>query len=192
MRRLLVAVLMAGAVTAPAFAQEGAPFTGPRIEGIAGWDRAKSGGDRADGVGYGIGAGYDARMGGAVVGLEAEATRSTAKDCTDNVVAVGDELCLKAKRDLYAGGRVGAAVTPNTLLYAKAGYTNARLGLDYDDGGSGAGDTSEGSNLDGVRVGGGVEHAIGSKSYVKTEYRYSNYENGVSRHQVLAGVGVRF
>ena len=57
---------------------------------------------------------------------------------------------------------------------------------------SGAGDTSEGSNLDGIRVGGGVERALGGKSYVKTEYRYSNYQNGVSRHQVLAGVGIRF
>jgi len=192
MRKLLVAALLAAGVATPALAQQDSGFVGPRVEGVVGWDRPKSGGERSDGVGYGIGVGYDVQAGDAVVGVEAEASRSTAKDCVRDVTVVGDRLCVKAKRDLYAGARVGAAVTPKTLLYAKAGYTNGRVGVDYEDGGSGAGDTSQGSNLDGVRVGGGVEHAIGGKSYLKTEYRYSNYENGVSRHQVMGGVGIRF
>lgn len=192
MRRLFVAVLMAGTLATPAFAQEGTVATGPRIEVVGGWDRPKLGGDRADGVTYGLGAGYDLQMGGAIVGAEAEATRSTAKECTDNVVVVGDELCQKAKRDLYAGARVGVAASPGTLVYAKAGYTNARTGLDYDDGASGAGDSNVATNLDGIRVGAGMERAIGSKSYVKGEYRYSNYERGFQRHQLLAGVGIRF
>jgi outer membrane immunogenic protein len=192
MRRLFVAALMAAAIATPAFAQDANPFTGPRIEGVVGWDRPKASGDRADGVGFGLGAGYDLQVGGAVVGAEVEATASTAKSCTDNVVVVGDELCLKAKRDLYAGGRVGIVAAPKTLVFAKAGYTNARTSLDYDDGGSGASDTSAATNLDGVRVGAGVEHAIGTKSYVKGEYRYSNYERGFERHQLLAGVGIRF
>lgn len=192
MRRLLVAALMAGAIATPAFAQDANPFTGPRIEGVVGWDRPKASGDRADGVAFGVGAGYDLQVGGAIVGAEVEATRSTAKTCTDNIVVVGDELCQKAKRDLYAGARIGIAAAPRTLVYAKAGYTNARTSLDYDDGGSGVGDTSAAANLDGVRVGGGVEHAIGAKTYVKGEYRYSNYERGFERHQLLGGVGIRF
>ena len=63
-------------------------------------------------------------------------------------------------------------------------------------------------NLDGYRVGAGVEHAMGRKAYVKAEYRYSNYgdarleyANGANtdnfsvdtdRHQVVIGAGVRF
>jgi outer membrane immunogenic protein len=193
MRRVIFAALLAATLATPAFAQDSAPFTGPRVEGIVGWDRPKvddAGHD--DGVTYGVGVGYDFQMGGAVVGVEAEASDSTTKECATEVAAVGDELCFKAKRDLYAGARAGAVIGERTLVYGKAGYTNARFGLDYDDGGTGAGNFEEGENLDGVRAGAGVEHAIGPNSYVKTEYRYSNYENGVSRHQVVGGVGFRF
>jgi outer membrane immunogenic protein len=132
-------------------------------------------------------------MGGAVVGVEAEASDSTVDECVSDVTLVGDQLCADAGRDLYVGGRVGAVVSPNVLLYGKAGYTNARLSLDYDDGTvATAADFEEGENLDGLRVGGGVEVGLSSNVYAKTEYRYSNYEQGFDRHQVVAGLGVRF
>ena len=44
----------------------------------------------------------------------------------------------------------------------------------------------------------GVEQKIGSQSYVKAEYRYSNYKEiedfdiDADRHQIMAGVGIRF
>ena len=194
MRKHLLAALLAGSFAAPAFAQDGAPFTGPRVEGIVGWDRSQvEDVDREDGVAYGVGVGYDFQMGDAVLGVEAEAADSTTDRCAVDIDLTGDELCFKAKRDLYVGGRVGAVVGSNTLLYGKAGYTNARYGLDYEDGIDGdAGDFSEAENLDGVRVGGGLEHAIGPNSFVKAEYRYSNYEAGVERHQVVTGFGFRF
>jgi outer membrane immunogenic protein len=37
-----------------------------------------------------------------------------------------------------------------------------------------------------------VEHALGSRAFVKAEYRYSNYEAGLSRNQVVGGIGLRF
>ena len=37
MRMFLVAALLAGTASAPALAQNAAPFTGPRIEGVVGW-----------------------------------------------------------------------------------------------------------------------------------------------------------
>jgi outer membrane immunogenic protein len=52
----------------PAMAQESAPFTGPRVEGLVGIDRVQSNGDHDDAVGYGAAVGYDMQMGGAVVG----------------------------------------------------------------------------------------------------------------------------
>jgi outer membrane immunogenic protein len=194
MRKYLVAAFLASSfAAAPAMAQEGAPFTGPRVEGLVGWDRSQvEDGGREDGVAYGVGLGYDFQMGGAVVGVEAEATASTADECVNDSLVTGDELCFKAKRDLYAGARIGTVVGDSTLLYAKGGYTNARYGVDYDDGGDGSDNFSEASNLDGVRLGAGVEHAVGPNSYVKAEYRYSNYEAGFERHQALAGFGFRF
>jgi len=110
---------------------------------------------------------------------------------TNKTTTLADpRLCLKSGRDLYAGGRIGTVLGGSTLLYAKAGYTNAQAKLTSDDGTGQI--TLDKSNLDGVRVGAGVEHAVGPRSYVKAEYRYSNYEAGVQRHQGMAGFGFRF
>lgn len=194
MRKLIVAALLAGSVSAPALAQDaGAPFTGLRIEGIAGWDRNKvEDAGKTDGIVYGVGVGYDMQFGGGVAGIEAELTDSSSDECVEDLNVVGDRLCVGAKRDIYVGGRFGGLVGPQTLLYGKAGYTNARFGYDYDDGGNGNNDFGDGRNLDGIRVGGGIEHAIGTRSFVKAEYRYSNYEAGVEKHQVVGGFGFRF
>ena len=193
MRKYLVAALLVAGVATPAFAQSGATFTGPRVEAIVGWDHSgRKDTGHNNGVTYGVGAGYDFQMGGAVVGVEGEASDATTDRCAHDVSVTGDALCFKAKRDLYVGGRVGAVVGSNTLLYAKAGYTNGRFGLDYKDGGTGAANFKSGRNLDGYRIGAGVEHAIGTRSFVKAEYRYSNYQDGFDRHQVVAGVGFRF
>jgi len=47
-------------------------------------------------------------------------------------------------------------------------------------------------NFDGYRLGAGGQIGIGGKAYVGSEYRYSNYEDGLSRHQVAMTVGTRF
>jgi outer membrane immunogenic protein len=194
MTKFLTAALVATtALSAPAFAQSDdsrAPFTGPRVEAVAGWDRVQAGGEHKDGVTYGGGAGYDIQAGGAVVGIEGELTGSTTDSCVGARTTADPQICLKAGRDFYAGGRVGAVVGGNNLLYAKAGYTNARARVTSDNGTTVS--TLTGRNLDGVRVGAGVEHSFGRSAYGKVEYRYSNYQDGVSRHGVLAGVGVRF
>ena len=191
MRKYVLAALVAGAVAAPAMAQDNAPFTGARVEGIVGYDRTSSD-TRANGVVYGVGAGFDFQAGGAVVGIEGEASDSTADRCVTGLVVAGDRTCAKAGRDLYAGGRVGALVSPATLIYAKAGYTNARITADYTTATGGPASFRLRENFDGVRVGGGVEHAVGRNAFVKVEYRYSNYEQGAERHQAVAGFGVRF
>src|ERR671933_607120 len=110
MRKYILAALIAGSFAAPAMAQERAPFTGLKVEGIAGWDRLKVPGDRADGVLYGAGVGYDANVGNLVVGVEGEATGSTASECASGINRASDRLCAKLGRDLYVGGRVGAVV----------------------------------------------------------------------------------
>ena len=186
----LLAVTGLSAIAAPAVAQQtSAPFTGLHVEGIVGGDRVQNGG-HSDDVMYGVGAGYDVQMGGALVGIEGEISDSNNKQCVGARTAADPRLCAKAARDLYVGGRVGKVIGGRTLLYAKAGYTNARFKLTDDDGTNQI--TLGRTNLDGARVGAGAEYALGSNSYVKAEYRYSNYEQGFERHQVLGGFGVRF
>jgi outer membrane immunogenic protein len=176
MRILATAALVLTAAATPAFAQDGS-FQGPRAEVVGGWDRVESNGEGASGFTYGGVLGYDLQRGNAVFGVEGEVTGSTAKETEAGVT-------VKAGRDLYAGVRAGYVVAPNTLLYAKGGYTNARV----------IGETATvraADNLDGFRLGAGVERQFG-RFYGKVEYRYSNYSQDVERHQVLAGLGVRF
>lgn len=125
------------------------------------------------------------------------------RDCAH--LTPGKRLGIKSGRDLYIGGRLGFRATPRTLVYGKAGYTNARLDLTASDGTT---ETGNHYNLDGYRVGAGVEEAIGRNTYAKVEYRYSNYGTArleypsgantgnfsvdTDRHQVVVGVGVRF
>ena len=184
MSKYLIAALVvsAGAITAPAMAQDtDQSFSGAHVEALGGWDRVQGQERHDNGALYGVGAGYDLRRGNAVFGIEGEASDSTQKK---ELGAVTE----KASRDLYVGGRIGYVVGGNNLLYAKAGYTNARYTVD----GTATGVNLAEGNLDGVRVGAGVEHQLGSHTFVKAEYRYSNYEQGVSRNQVVAGFGVRF
>ena len=206
MRTLLIGGLLVAAA-APALAQsEKAPFTGPHIEALAGYDALGSGknfnASSKDGLMYGVNAGYDFQIGGAVLGLEGEYADSTTRARGNSINVAGDSGRLDADRDLYAGARIGFAVRPSTLIYAKGGYTNLRLKSTYT---NGATTTIDHATLDGYRLGAGIEqkfNLFGPSGFVKAEYRYSNYGNAnvgaanlgvdVDRHQVVAGVGVRF
>ena len=187
------AALLAGTVATPALAQDNPNLGGFHVDGIVGWDRSSIQNEHANGVTYGVGAGYDFRSGNAIFGVEAEASDSTADRSVTGAVIAGDSLRVRAGRDLYVGGRVGFGVGSNSLIYAKAGYTNARFRADYDDGTAAtAADFVQRTNLDGIRAGVGAQIGVGSRAYLRTEYRYSNYQDGVDRHQVVGGFGVRF
>jgi len=193
MRKYLLAALCAGTLATPAFAQDQGNLSGFRVEGLVGYDRPSIADENADGVLYGMGVGYDFQSGNAVFGIEAEATDSTGNERVAGVFLPGDELRVRAGRDLYFGGRAGAIVGGGTLIYAKAGYTNAQVRVDYEDGTAATiNDFTDRTSLDGVRAGAGAQFAIGSNAYLKTEYRYSNYQDGVDRHQVVGGFGFRF
>jgi outer membrane immunogenic protein len=193
MRYVALAALVTGLAAAPAFAQDAPSASGFHIDGIVGYDRPHVDGIHTNGVTYGVGAGYDLQVGRALVGIEGEATDSSADRCETGLVIAGDRTCAALRRDLYVGGRVGALIGNRTLLYAKAGYTNARARVTYDDGTAAtAADFSDHRDLDGVRVGAGLQFGLGEHTYLRTEYRYSNYQDGVDRHQVVGALGVRF
>lgn len=220
MKKIIASLAAASAIAAvPAMAQGAAePFKGFHVEGLAGYDVTKAGSsvdddatvdndESIDGVVFGVGAGYDFKMGNLVVGPEAEVTWSTAKTSFEDGDFEGFGIGnVKANRDLYVGGRVGYAFTPRTMVYAKGGYTNAKFDVRN---GDGTVVTSDDIDADGWRVGAGVEQAVSDNIFAKVEYRYSNYEKGeldftgdipdgqrfdldLDRHQVVAGVGMRF
>jgi outer membrane immunogenic protein len=187
------AALLAGTIASPALAQDNPHLGGFHVDGLVGWDRSSIQDEHANGVTYGVGAGYDFQAGNAIFGVEAEASDSTADRDVTGAVIPTDTLRVRAGRDLYVGGRAGIGVGSNSLVYVKAGYTNARFRVDYDDGTAATvNDFTQRTNLDGVRAGVGAQIGIGSRAYVRTEYRYSNSQDGVDRHQVVGGIGVRF
>jgi outer membrane immunogenic protein len=221
MLKYVAAALVAGTALVPVAASaQDLPFSGPRVEAIVGYDSLRSGeaddgvdtndneGDETvDGVGYGVGLGYDFNLGGVVIGAEAEISDSSGEqEATETIDGVEYLGRVETGRDLYVGARVGVPVTPNTLVYAKAGYTNAAVEAGFE---SNNDVFEEDTTLDGWRVGAGVEQAIGSNAYAKVEYRYSNYNSlriddeltggepfevdvDLDRHQVMAGFGLRF
>lgn len=217
----ILAGASAAAAAVPAAAKDGSgdkTFNGPRVEAIVGWDKMQAGSSvnvdpaasnhkSMDGLMYGAGVGYDVDMGGLVVGAEAEYTQSEAKTKLGANDLEGFGLGhVKANRDIYAGVRAGVKVSPNMLVYAKGGYTNAKLDTLSSDGTT---ELKQDLDLDGWRVGGGVEMAINPHAFAKLEYRYSQYQKAevdfsgdvpdsnrfkidTDRHQVVASVGWRF
>ncbi|MCW1382906.1 outer membrane beta-barrel protein [Novosphingobium sp. KCTC 2891] len=230
MNKIIAALAAATALTAavPAFAQDAAGdeivspaknFSGLSVNTVIGWDHLRSGSTKdidtnadvkqsLNGVVFGGGIGFDVPLGDRLtIGAEGEATTSSARWDNNNGVPNTFNLGrVKAERDLYAGARLGYAMSPKTLLYVKGGYTNARFALE----GSGGGLTSsQRLDTDGWRAGAGIEQKLGNHGFGRLEYRYSNYNKGefdfngstpdssrfkldTDRHQVVAAVGVRF
>jgi outer membrane immunogenic protein len=95
-------------------------------------------------------------------------------------------------------------VASGILLYAKGGYSNMELRLDYEDFEDIIDDFSESENVDGVHAGVGVEIAAGPNVYLKGEYVYTMYNGSeetidgsvfaadIDRQQASVGVGFRF
>lgn len=200
MKNVLLTAVALCAVSAPAYAQDASNFGGAKIGAVIGYDkvRLEVAGDSGskDGFLYGLTAGYDFDLGSVVVGIEGEVSDATTKERETDILVVGDEASLRAGRDLYVGARVGFPVSQNVMLYAKGGYTNAKLKASYDDGVTALSDSE---NLDGWRIGAGAEYVNGSM-FGRLEYRYSDYENiaafgdtiETSRHQVAVVGGWRF
>lgn len=223
--KTICAILATGtalALAAPASAQEAAPsatFKGPRVGVTLGYDKSRSGSSvdidntrdfkqSIDGLLYGGEIGYDMPVGNnLVVGAEAELTDSTAKwtaqGAQPNTFNLGR---VSAGRDVYVGARVGYAMSPKTMLYVKGGYTNARYAMLASDGTT---TLDQRIDLDGYRVGGGLEYAFSPKTFGRIEYRYSHYGKGeldfggqtpdssrfnvdTDRHQIAVTYGLRF
>lgn len=215
----LTAAASLAAIATPALAQdEDRQFQGPYVGATAGFDSLQAGSSNdddgnpnndqsAEGIAYGVVAGYDIDMGKTVIGIEGEYTDSSAEAGFDDGDFEGFALGnVNANRDLYVGVRAGVKATPRTLIYAKGGYTNQKFDVRSLDGGQ---DFGYDLDTDGYRVGAGVEQKLGSNAFARVEYRYSNYGEAevdrtgdipdgqrfdidTDRHQVMGTVGWRF
>jgi outer membrane immunogenic protein len=204
MRKLAFATAAAAftvALATPALAQDG-DFNGARLEALAGYDNLRDGGDGdsegRQGFAYGALLGYDIQRGNIVYGVEGEITDATTKSRSYNEVTAGDRFSVEAGRDLYVGGRLGYVITPAAMIYAKGGYTNARVESRYQPNTGADSELVDKANLDGFRLGAGLEYKITPTAFVKGEYRYSHYGEidgyniDLDRHQLMAGLGIRF
>lgn len=191
----MIKYLASAAVAALAFAATPAAAqtapAGGRVEALVGYDALRVnledfGTDedlKDNDLFYGIGAGYDFAVGPALsAGIDLEASDSRNRADFDD----GEEnVEISTGRDLYAGGRLTLPVGPAANVYAKAGYTNLKVDGEAD----GIDDSIE---LDGYRLGAGAQFGIAGKAYVGGEYRFSNYEEDVTRHQFAVTLGTRF
>lgn len=195
MKTYIAAALVAATFGATA-AQAEAP-NGFRVEALIGWDNHDISSDDldgfgvdlgSDGVAFGIAAGYDFAVGSNVaLGIDVEASETTAEF---ELSEAGQTVSLDYGRDLYIGGRVTVAASSKLNLYAKAGYTNGRV--EFDTNVPGAGITDLAGELDGFRLGAGLQYAVSEKVYLGGEYRYSNYDGPFTRNQLVATLGFRF
>lgn len=208
---VLSALAASALVASPAIAAEGA---GLRFEGRVGVERltldakygdgtttlSESGHD--SGFELGIEGGYDVALGNAgLVGVYAGIEGATTKDC---VYSDTEKFCLLPGRNLTAGVRAGARLSPKIALYAKAGYSNGQLRATYEDEAEPDVIYKWKGNRGGMHFGGGVESALSATTYMRVEYVRTNYsafkgtEGAFSasldsrRDQILIGGGVRF
>ena len=188
MKKILIALT---ATAATLVAASPACAEGFRAEVHTGADIVSADDDSETGIIYGIGLGYDIAVSPKLdVGIDLSADLASTEGCETSVIVANDRACVDAKRDLAAALRVGYKVSEKGTLYALAGYTNARFRASYTTPANVT--TRDSANFDGFRLGAGYQHAFGDKLYGKVEYRYSNYEGDITRHQGLIGVGMKF
>jgi len=200
MSRFAFALLAAAAIAGPAVAQEAKNFNGPFIGGQIGWQQDRQSLDlstvppstiraKGDGFAYGGQLGYDLNLGGGVIGVETSLTGRTGTSRFPT-------FDLESGRTINVTARAGWLVTPEGLLYARGGYSNARFSITNPAGSA--------ENRDGYTVGAGYEQMLGKNVSARIEYNYSDYGNdtlpgiggGASlnyhRHALMTGVNFRF
>ncbi|WP_260924685.1 outer membrane protein [Novosphingobium sp. 9] len=203
----LAATIVAGFAAQPAMAQDdastsseavssnGTSFRGIRIEGNVGGDRFQSEGDHNDKFGYGGTVGFDGTIGERVV-IGAEGSYWNPGNGNENCKGLndGNSICHKAFQEWGAAVRAGYLVTPQLLVFGKAGYVNGEQRRRID-GPTGDQLVYDHYNADGYQVGGGVEYTVTqgpAPVYMNVQYVYSNYHGDTSRQRLMAGVGIRF
>jgi outer membrane immunogenic protein len=200
MSRFAFALLAAAAIAGPAAAQDAPNFNGPFVGVQLGWQQDRQSltsgtvppvtiREKGDGFAYGGQIGYDVNLGSAVVGVEASLTGRTGT----NRFPTFD---LEAGRTFNITGRAGFLVSPDGLLYARGGWSNARFNI--------VNPAGPGEDRNGFTVGAGYEQVLGRNVSARLEYNYADYGDDLlpgigggsrlnyHRHAVMTGLNFRF
>lgn len=134
--------------------------------------------------------GYDKRFGSFVLGGEAGLSFGT----NDQVSSASGTMrtVVDPKRSLDLTARAGYVVSPGTMVYSRAGYTNDRVRTTIAETGA---TLSASEDRGGWLVGGGIERVLGPRLSGRVEYRYADLSDGhrkYDRHQLLSGIVFRF
>lgn len=203
-RALTVAAVVAIAATAvPASAAE---FSGFRAELQGGWDHPSVNYDVNDNAGtfqgqyyvkhsgfmYGAEAGYDFAVSPTVIlGVLGSVSGTTVKlqsEVVNNLYNASGSVGL----NWNLAARAGFKVADSTLIYGAGGYASTKIKYYIDNPTTPALSYETNRTYGGFLLAAGVEQAFGEKFYGKVEYRYSNYQSGVHRNDVVFGAGMRF
>jgi opacity protein-like surface antigen len=110
---------------------------------------------------YGVSLGYDVKIG-------------------SSNLTVGPEIGIDNfadRRNVNAGARVGIEVSNRALIYGDAGWANVR--------------TASFKNIDGLRLGGGLQVQVAGPVYAGAGYRYTDLGSN-KEHQGTIDIGYRF
>lgn len=124
--------------------------------------------------------GVDTSIGeGAFIGFGLGAGESGAKDCLGLACAYGG-------RELSAEARLGAVTKSGWKFYGLGGYSNLSVKIK-------SGALSITSYKDGGITGGlGFESALGDNTFLRTEFRYTDYGGGDHVTSVMPTIGFKF
>ncbi len=192
----------------PASAQT---FSGPRVEGRIGWDGTSisikdqrdfngrgnfGGGSHASDFLFGGEVGFDVQSGSLVFGGYAGADLGEVEE-----TFASRGVTFETGRNFTAGARAGLALSPNVLVFGKAGYSNGRLKPLFQPTANRAQFADFSRDRDGIHAGAGVEFAVSPNIYTKLDYthtRYKTFDIGndlelrFNRNQAMGAIGFRF
>ncbi|WP_375568919.1 outer membrane beta-barrel protein [Seohaeicola saemankumensis] len=96
---------------------------------------------------------------------------------------VGRIYSAKKTATAGLGLRLGYVLNDNVLIYARAGMVRSDFDFDYS---FRSADISQSVGIDGIRIGGGIEFAVGEKMNVRLDYTQTEYD----ANTIDYGIGV--
>lgn len=199
-RLLMIAAMMIGG---PAMAETFSGFLvgvqagAVKRSGLLRFSGASLKGSETD-VAVGGFAGYDLRIGKAVIGVQGEINNGAGTFSQND--GAGTFNTVDPRWGYALSARAGFVATPNLLIYGRAGYAAERYKEIY------GGPTiavlvppPPPKWKGGLMLGGGAEVAVTKRITVRAEYRHNDYRRGTSfkdgrydADQLLAGVAFHF
>lgn len=201
MRELIALSAAACSSAAIAASPSADSFVGPRAEFMVGYDATELPDKDGPEMMFGIRGGKDFASGDWRIGVELDVSRSNANRVELNAFEPGDRIHVRYGTDLYLGARPGRRLAKHVLAYGLAGGVISSMKVDYSGdldsivtypGGPQPKKFSRPGMLFGFWTGGGLEMSVTSRSFIRTEYRYSNFHDGLYRHQGIVALGRRF